>query len=544
MKASDLFLKQLEEERVEYIFGLPGEENLDMLESIRNSSIQLVVTRHEQSAAFMAATYGRLKGRAGVCFSTLGPGATNLVTGVAHAQLIGAPVVSISGQKAIKENWQARFQLIDVVNLMKPITKKSVSILDPGTIPTILRDAFKLAESERPGVVHVEFPEDVASEKTDAKIQKRSEIRRPAPDHKAIDEAVGLIKNAKNPLAIISSGANRKLVTKDLLGFIEKTGIYVVHTQMGKGVISDDCEYSLFAESIHRRDYVNRCIDEADLIITVGYNIVEYPPFLWNYNLDKKILNIDFVQSEPDKYFNPEVEVTGDISHSLRRITEKIDKRRDFPFFKRARDIIESTFVEDFEKKYPLLPQEIVKSVRAVMAMDDIITLDNGIYKLWFCRLYKTFLPNTFILDNALASMGAGLPSGMVAKLLHPDKKVLAVCGDGGFMMNSQELETALRQNLALVVLILNDNAYGFIKWKQQDMGYPDFALDYSNPDFVKYAESFGAKGLKVKDGDDLSEVLMKAFSLNTVVVVECPIDYSVNYDAFSKELGNKIREV
>lgn len=544
MKASDLFLKQLEEERVEYIFGLPGEESLDMLESIRNSSIQLVVTRHEQSAAFMAATYGRLKGRAGVCFSTLGPGATNLVTGVAHAQLIGAPVVSISGQKAIKENWQARFQLIDVVNLMKPITKKSVSILDPGTIPTILRDAFKLAESERPGVVHVEFPEDVASEKTDAKIQKRSEIRRPAPDHKAIDEAVGLIKNAKNPLAIISSGANRKLVTKDLLGFIEKTGIYVVHTQMGKGVISDDCEYSLFAESIHRRDYVNRCIDEADLIITVGYNIVEYPPFLWNYNLDKKILNIDFVQSEPDKYFNPEVEVTGDISHSLRRITEKIDKRRDFPFFKRARDIIESTFVEDFEKKYPLLPQEIVKSVRAVMAMDDIITLDNGIYKLWFCKLYKTFLPNTFILDNALASMGVGLPSGMVAKLLHPDKKVLAVCGDGGFMMNSQELETALRQNLALVVLILNDNAYGFIKWKQQDMGYPDFALDYSNPDFVKYAESFGAKGLKVKDGDDLSEVLMKAFSLNTVVVVECPIDYSVNYDAFSKELGNKIREV
>lgn len=544
MKASDLFLKQLEEERVEYIFGLPGEENLDMLESIRNSSIQLVVTRHEQSAAFMAATYGRLKGRAGVCFSTLGPGATNLVTGVAHAQLIGAPVVSISGQKAIKENWQARFQLIDVVNLMKPITKKSVSILDPGTIPTILRDAFKLAESERPGVVHVEFPEDVASEKTDAKIQKRSEIRRPAPDHKAIDEAVGLIKNAKNPLAIISSGANRKLVTKDLLGFIEKTGIYVVHTQMGKGVISDDCEYSLFAESIHRRDYVNRCIDEADLIITVGYNIVEYPPFLWNYNLNKKILNIDFVQSEPDKYFNPEVEVTGDISHSLRRITEKIDKRRDFPFFKRARDIIESTFVEDFEKKYPLLPQEIVKSVRAVMAMDDIITLDNGIYKLWFCKLYKTFLPNTFILDNALASMGVGLPSGMVAKLLHPDKKVLAVCGDGGFMMNSQELETALRQNLALVVLILNDNAYGFIKWKQQDMGYPDFALDYSNPDFVKYAESFGAKGLKVKDGDDLSEVLMKAFSLNTVVVVECPIDYSVNYDAFSKELGNKIREV
>jgi len=538
MKASDLFVKQLEEEDVEYIFGLPGEENLHFLESIRKSKIKLIVTRHEQAAAFMAATYGRLTGKAGICFSTLGPGATNLVTGIAHAQLIGAPLISISGQKAIRENWQGRFQLIDVVNLMKPITKKSISIIDPSTIPTVLRDAFKIAESERPGAVHIELPEDVSSSETDAKIQKKHNIRRPSPDQKAINEAVKLIKNSKNPLIIVSSGANRKLITKYLKKFIEKTGIYIVHTQMGKGVIGDDCEYSLFATGIHKRDYVDCGINRADLIITIGYNIVEYPPFIWNKNLDKKILNIDFSQSEPDKYFNPNIEVIGDISLSLRRIYEKIDKKRDFPIFKKTRDLIEKKIKEQFDHRYPLLPQEIVKSVRNALSKNDIITLDNGIYKLWFSRLYLTYTPNTFLLDNALATMGAGLPAGIIAKMLNPEKNILVVCGDGGFMMNSQELETALRYNVPVVVLILNDNAFGFIKWKQKCLNFENFGLDYYNPDFVKYAESYGAKGFKVKKDDNLTDILRKAFSLNEVAVVECPIDYSVNYDVFSEELS------
>jgi acetolactate synthase I/II/III large subunit len=538
MKAAEIFVRQLEEEGVTCLFGLPGEENLHLLEALRKANLKVVITRHEQAAAFMAATYGRLTGKAGVCFSTLGPGATNLITGVAHAQLIGAPMVSISAQKPIKENWQAKFQLVDVIGLMKPITKKTFSIFNPNTIPTVLREAFKTAEAERPGAVHIELPEDIADEKTNAGVQKRGEVRRPAPDPKSIDRAVELIERAKNPLVIVSSGANRKRITPALLGFLRKTGIYVVHTQMGKGVIADDCEYSLFATGIHKHDYVNCGIDRADLIITVGYNISEYPPFLWNRNLDKTILNIDFVESEPDQYFNPAVEVIGDISRSFRKITEAIQGERSFPVFARTRSLVEKKIHEKVESRYPPLPQEVVKGVREVLSPEDIVALDNGIYKLWFSRLYPTFKANTFLLDNALATMGAGLPSGIVAKMLFPERKVLAVVGDGGFMMNSQELETAIRYRIPIVVLLLNDNAYGFVKMKQRILNLENFGMDLSNPDFVKYAESFGARGMRVERGDSLSQVLARAFQSNEVVLVECPIDYSANYDVFSVELG------
>jgi acetolactate synthase-1/2/3 large subunit len=544
MKASELFVRQLGEEGVTCLFGLPGEENLHLLEAVRKANLKVVITRHEQAAAFMAATYGRLTGRAGVCFSTLGPGATNLVTGVVHSQRIGAPMVSISAQKPRKGNWQAKVQLVDVMNLMKPITKKTFSVFDPNTIPTVLRDAFKTAEAERPGAVHIELPEDVAEEDTNAGVQKRGEVRRPVPDSKAIDSAVALIERAKNPLVIVSSGANRKRITQHLLAFLRKTGIYVVHTQMGKGVISDDCEYSLFATGIHRHDYVNCGIDQADLIVTVGYNIAEYPPFIWNRNLDKTILNIDFVEAEPDPYFNPAVEVIGDISHSLRKIAEKIQGQRPFPVFANTRSLIEKKIHEDVESRYPLLPQEVVKGVREVMAPEDIVVLDNGIYKLWFSRLYPTFKANTFLLDNALATMGAGLPSGIVAKMLFPHRKVLAVVGDGGFMMNSQELETAIRYQVPIVVLLLNDNAYGFVKWKQRNLNFKNFGMDLSNPDFVKYAESFGARGMRVERGQSLTKTLAQAFQLNKVALVECPIDYSINYDVFSVELGHLVCSV
>ncbi len=540
MKAAELFIKQLEEEGVEYIFGLPGEENLHFLDAIRESNIKLIVTRHEQGAAFMAATYGRLTDKPGVCFSTLGPGATNLVTGIAHAQLIGAPLISISGQKAIRQNWQARFQIIDVVNLMKPITKKSISVIDPGTIPTIIRDAFKLAEAGRPGAVHIELPEDVANEDTDVRIQKRTVLLRPCPDDEAINAAARLINGAEDPLIILSAGANSRAITNHLLDFTQKSGIYAVHTQMGKGVITDDCEQSLFATGIHKQDYINCGINKADLIITVGYNIVEYPPYVWNKDLDKKILNIDLVPAEPDKYFNPDLEVIGDISQSISRIAKQIEKR-EFPYFKKTRKMIESKVNENIENKYPLLPHDIVKNVRHALSMDDILTLDNGIYKLWFSRFYKTYEPNTVLLDNALATMGAGLPAAITAKMLNPEKNVLAVCGDGGFMMNSQELETALRYDIPVVVLILKDDAFGFIKWKQQGMTYEDYALDFQNPDFVKYAESYGAVGLRVEKGDNLADIIYKTFSMKKVAVIECPIDYSINYDAFSKQLGNMV---
>jgi acetolactate synthase-1/2/3 large subunit len=539
MKASDLFVKQLEEEGVEYIFGLPGEENLDLLESLRTSSIKVIITRHEQAAAFMAATYGRLTGKAGVCFSTLGPGATNLVTGVAHAQLIGAPLVSLSGQKAIRSNWQARFQLIDVVNLMRPITKDSVSIVDPSTLPTILRNAFKLAQAERPGAVHVELPEDIAQSQTDAVVQKRGLVRRPAPDPKTIIRAAEMINTAERPLIILSSGANRNLITRQLMQFIEKTGIYAVHTQMGKGVLSDASEYSLFATGIHKRDWVNCGIDRADVIITIGYNIVEYPPYVWNSYLDKKIINIDFAEAEVDKYYNPDIEIIGDISCSLRQLGELVSGRKNNETFKSIREFLNRKLSLNFKKRYPLTPQEIVWHVREALSHEDILALDNGIYKLWFSRLYRTYKPNTFLLDNALATMGAGLPVGIMAKMLKPDRNVLAVVGDGGFMMNSQELETALRHNVPLVVLVLNDNSFGFVKWEQQSKGFASFGLDYSNPNFEKYAESYGAVGMKVKGGDSLSELIRRAFSLKKVVLIECPVDYSVNYETFSKDLAN-----
>lgn len=539
MKASDLFVAQLEEEGVEYIFGLPGEENLDFLESLRTSKIKLIVTRHEQAAAFMAATYGRLTGKTGVCFSTLGPGATNLVTGVAQAQLIGTPFISISGQKALIDNWQGRFQLVDVVRMMEPLCKKAVSITDPGMIPTVIRNAFKHAEAERPGAVHIELPEDVAEDETDAVVQKRSKIKLPYSDPEAVKEAAAMIFEAKNPLIIISSGANREEITKELGDFARKTGIYLVHTQMGKGIVPDDCVYSLFATGIHARDYVNCGIDGADLIITVGYNIAEYPPYLWNGKLDKKIINIDFVESVPDRYFNPTIEVIGDVASSIRELAASIPGKREFPFFERTRNFIEDKINSTPMRKYPPLPQSIVQSVRKALGREDIITLDNGIYKLWFSRLYKTYAPNTILLDNALAAMGGGLPAGITAKLLNPERRVLVICGDGGFMINCQELETAIRYGIPIVVLILNDNAFGFIKWGQKKMHFEDFGLDYGNPDFSLFAESFGAAGFKIREGDDLAEILERAFSLNKVTVIECPIDYSVNYETFSIELGN-----
>jgi acetolactate synthase-1/2/3 large subunit len=539
MKASDLFVQQLEEEGVEYIFGLPGEENLDFLESLRTSSIKVIITRHEQTAAFMAATYGRLTGKAGVCFSTLGPGALNLVTGVAHAQLIGAPLVSISGQKPLRENHQARFQLIDIVSLMRPVTKNSVSIVDPGVIPTVLRNAFKLAQAERPGAVHVELPEDVAGSQTDSPVQKRGYTRRPAPDLKALTRAAELINKAKHPLVLISAGANRHLVNRELTRFIEQTGIYAAHTQMGKGVLSDESEYSLFAAGIHRRDFVNCGIERADVIITIGYTIVEYPPYVWNQNRNKKIVHIDFTEAEVDKYYDPDVDLIGDISSSLRQLTEMITRPKHDETFKTMREFLDRKLSLNFKKQYPLTPQEIVYHVRKALSHEDILCLDNGIYKLWFSRLYRTFSPNTFLPDNALATMGAGLPAGIMAKMLMPERNVLAVVGDGGFMMNSRELETAVRYTVPLVTLILNDNAFGFIKWEQQSKGFPSFGLDYANPDFVKYAESYGAVGMKVKDGDDLSKLLRAAFLLKKPVLIECPIDYSVNYETFSKELAD-----
>lgn len=543
VKASDLFVKQLEQEGVEYVFGLPGEEVLDLLESLRKSRIKVIITRHEQAAAFMAAAYGRLTGKAGVCVSTLGPGATNLVTGVAHANLIGAPLIAITGQKVLRQNWQARFQLLNIVGLMQPITKRSVSIADADSIPTVIRNAFKLSLAERPGAVHIELPEDVAEAETGASIQKPGLGQRPMPAPDALECAVSLINSAKYPLVIVSSGANRNLKAGELELFLESAGLYAVHTQMGKGALSDASERSLFAAGIHRHDYVNCGIDRADLIITLGYHIVEYPPYIWNSGLDKKIVHIDLAEAETDRYYNPDVEVIGDMSAALRSLADRIS-RKDGEVYRSIRRFLIKKLAPEIKCTFPPTPQEIVRHVRDVLAEDDIITLDNGIYKLWFSRLYKTYRPNTYLVDNALATMGAGLPYAIAAKMLYPGKKVLAVVGDGGFMMNSQEMETAVRLNLPIVVLILNDNAFGFVKWEQMNKGFPVFGTEYGNPDFVRYAESYGAEGMRLEKTGSLSGFLEKAFSRKRPVVIECPVDYSVNYEAFSKEIANIVCDI
>ena len=523
----------LEEEGVEYVFGVPGEENLDLIESLRESRIRLIVTRHEQHAAFMAATYGRLTGRAGVCLSTLGPGATNLLTGIAFAQLGGMPLLAITGQKAIRDNRQGQFQLIDVVDTFQPVTKWNSSLTDSGTIPRSVRHAFKVAEAERPGAVHLELPEDIAEETIEGSMRphKRLNLRRPNADEQATDQAADMIRRARQPIIVYSAGANRKRITEQLVAFIEATGIYAIGTQMGKGVVADDHPQSLFCMGIHKHDFVHSAIDEADLVITVGYDIVEYPPAVWNGDNDKTILHIDFVPADPDEFYSPAHEVIGDISNTLQALRVRLEGTTfDLPRFTRLHDYVaEQLHVSEADAGYPPTPHRIVEAVRGVMGRNDIISLDNGIYKIWFARMYPAYGNNTVLLDNALASMGAGLAAGMAAKIVHPDQRVMAICGDGGFMMNSQDMETAVRLKLDLVVLVVRDEGYGFIRWKQSGDGFPDFGMTFGNPDFVAYAQAYGATGLRHTGEEELSAVLERAFDTGGVVLVDTPIDYSVN---------------
>lgn len=532
MKSSDLMVKALENEGVEYIFGIPGEENLDFLNSLMGSSIQLILTRHEQAAGFMAATYGRLTGNPGVCLSTLGPGATNFVTAAAYAQLGGMPMVMLAGQKPIKKSKQGRFQIVDVVGLMRPITKYSEQVVDGGNIPSMVRDAFRIAIEERPGAVYIELPEDIADEQTDASLFDVVGCRRPHADNLAIEQAVAMIEAAKMPLLLIGAGANRKATGNALEEFINRTGIYFFNTQLGKGVIDERHEQFLGTAALSDHDFLHCAIERADLIINVGHDVIEKPPFFMEKG-GKKVIHVNFFAAHLDDVYFPQLNVVGDISASVQHMAEKIsiNPDLDFSYFARVKKEVDSHLTRYFEDdRFPLLPQRLVSILRDELAQDDIVTLDNGVYKIWFARNYKCFRPNTLLLDNALATMGAGLPSAMTAKLLYPDKKVVSVNGDGGFMMNSQELETAVRLNLDLVIIILNDSAYGMIKWKQQGMGFENFGLDYTNPDFVKYAESFGATGHRPQSASELQSMLSEALAASGVHVIDVPVDYSLNH--------------
>lgn len=542
MKASDLFIKALENEGVQYIFGVPGEENLDFLNSLKNSSIKLIITRHEQGAGFMAATYGRLTGKPGVCIATLGPGATNFVTPAAYAQLGGMPMFMITGQKPIKKSKQGRFQIVDIVDLMRPITKFTKQIVNANNIAPLVRECFRLATEERPGAVHLELPEDIAIEDVADQVFEVSDCRIPTADEKVIQQAIEMIEKAKMPLLLIGAGANRKNTSKALTDFIEKTGMPFFNTQMGKGVVDERHKLYLGTAALSDNDFLHCAINRADLIINVGHDVIEKPPFFMEHG-GTKVIHINYFPAQVDAVYFPQLNVVGDIDDSIEQMTKTINNSPnwDFAYYERITNEVEmhlSKYAQD--TRFPSLPQRLVNVMRDLIPDDGIVSLDNGIYKIWFARNYKCYQRNTLLLDNALATMGAGLPAAMMAKIIYPERKVVAVCGDGGFMMNSQEMETAVRLKLNLVVIILNDNAYGMIKWKQEGMGFESYGLDYANPDFVKYAESYGAKGHRPTNDEELVATIDKCLNSDDVHLIDLAVDYSLNHSILNVILKEK----
>ncbi|MFZ8896473.1 MAG: acetolactate synthase large subunit [bacterium] len=543
MKASDLFVKALEAEGVEYIFGIPGEENLDFLDSLRNSKIRLILTRHEQAAGFMAATYGRLTGRAGVCLSTLGPGATNFVTAAAYGQLGALPMLMITGQKPIKTSKQGKFQIVDVVEMMKPLTKYTQQIVGGDNIPSRVHEAFRLAEEERPGATHLELPEDIARDETDADLLPKRHVRRPIAEQKSIHQAVEALQKAKHPLLLIGAGANRKQTARMLRDFVDEFQIPFFSTQMGKGVLDERDPLFLGNAALSDGDFLHRAIAHSDLILNVGHDVVEKPPFFMHVDDGRTVIHVNFRTAEVDPVYFPQVEVVGDIANSVWQIKQALTAQEhwDFNYFLQIRERVEAHLLEGADDpRFPIYPQRLVADIRKVMPDDGIIALDNGVYKIWFARNYRAHLPNTVLLDNALATMGAGLPSALAAQIVFPERRVMAICGDGGFLMNSAEMETAVRLKLNLIVLILRDNAYGMIKWKQSNMGFPNWGLDFGNPDFVKYAESYGAHGHRVASAEGLAPLLEQCYQAGGVHLVEAPVDYSEN----DRILNHEIKEL
>lgn len=527
-KASDLFVAALEAHGTEYVFGIPGEENLDLLESLRRSSIRLVLTRHEQAAGFMAATYGRLTGRAGVCLSTLGPGATNLVTAAAYAQLGAMPMLMVTGQKPIRTSRQGHFQIVDVVDMMRPLTKYTRQIVSADSIPARVREAFRRAEQERPGATHLELPQDIAGDETEAMLIPASFSRRPVAEEKAVAQAAEAIARARHPLLMIGAGANRKTTSRMLRRFIDKLGIPFFSTQMGKGVVDETDPLWLGNAALSDHDFVHRAIDAADCILNVGHDVIEKPPFFMRKGR-RTVIHVNYGGAAVDPVYFPQIEVTGDIANSVWQLAEALQPQAhwDFAFFDRVREaLLADMRSRAGDDRFPMTAPRLVADVARAMAPEDIVCLDNGLYKLWFARDYRCRGPNTLLLDNALATMGAGLPSAIAARIVHPDRRVLAVAGDGGFMMNSQELETAVRLGLDLTVLVLRDDAYGMIKWKQSHEDYPNFGMDLGNPDFVKYAESYGARGHRPRSADEFLPMLRRALDTPGVDLIDVPIDY------------------
>jgi len=527
--AAHLLVRCLENEGVKYIFGVPGEENIDVMDALLESPIEFVTTHHEQGAAFMADVYGRLTGRAGVCMSTLGPGATNLITGVADANMDRAPVVAIAGQGATTRLHKESHQILDLVQLFQPITKYSTQIREPQIVPEIVRKAFKVAQTEKPGATFIDFPENIAEMEVDGEpIEVQTAYTSATPDFK-IDQAAQIIGNAKYPIILAGNGVIRQGAADSLVSFAEMLRIPVANTFMAKGVVPFSNPLSLGTIGLKARDLPWFAFEKADVVICVGYDMVEYHPDMWNPDKDKQIVHIDALPAEVDAHYRVAVGALGEIGATLRAIAVKAKPQRVIPYQPVRKALTEDRAEFANDTGFPIKPQKIVHDVREVLGPDDIAISDVGAHKMWMSRMYRAERPNTCIISNGFAAMGIAVPGALAAKLAYPDRNVIAVTGDAGFMMNSQEIETALRMKTPFVILIWNDSEYGLITWHQlRHFGRPSH-ISFKNPDFVKYAESFGAKGYRVERTEDLVPTLKRAFADKTVVIVDCPVDYSEN---------------
>lgn len=532
--AAEMLVRCLENEGVEMIFGIPGEENLDVLVALQKSSIRFITVRHEQGAAFMADVYGRLTHKAGVCLSTLGPGATNLITGVADANSDGAPLVAITGQVGTERMHLTTHQFLDLVELFKPITKRSKQIVLPDTVSEIVRIAFKYAQSEKPGACLIDLPNNIAKMPitpgpASTPIQP-AQVNREYSSSTSVEAVAKLLLEAKSPVILVGHSAIRSNASAALTYFAQKLKLPVINTMMAKGIIPFDSPYSMGTVGIPQRDYQNVILDNADLVLSVGYDLVEFTPSKWNKSGRHTIVHIDSTASHIHRLYQPAVQVVGDISSSLLELSEACSRKAEPEEAFR----IKAAMVKEFESyahddSFPLKPQRILNDVRRVMGREDIVICDVGAHKMWVARQYGCYEPNTCLISNGFATMGIGLPGAIAAKLIHPDRKILTITGDGGFLMNCQEMETAFRIGTPIVVLIFHDDSYGLIKWKEMDRFDRDFFVDFGNPDFVKFAESMHAKGYRIEKTEDLLPTLEEAFRQEVPVIIDCPVDYREN---------------
>ncbi len=536
MKASDLFVKCLEAEGIEYIFGVPGEENADFMMSLEKSKqIDFVLTRHEQGAAFMAEIYGRLTGHTAGCLGTLGPGATNLITGVADSNMDRAPMLVLTGQGSTERLHKESHQIMDVVAMFEPVTKWATTVYNARTIPEIVRKAVRVARSEKPGAVHIELPEDIAKVEVDAQPLSFRRFRRPGPDDKIVDEAFELFRKAKRPVIIAGNGTIRKRAAHQLRKLCEQTGIGVLSTFMAKGAVDVDADYCLFTVGLGTKDIPTLAIDQADLVITLGFDMVEYHPRLWNPKADKTIIHCDFLPSEIDEHYNPEVELVGDVAHTLWMLNERVSERGGCDFDTEVRDKVRKRMQEELAVHAEdtttgsIRPQKMLWDIRKIMGPEDILLSDVGAHKMWIARHYHCHEPNTCLIPNGFCSMGFALPGALAASLVFPDRKILGIAGDAGFLMNVQEMETAKRRGTKFVMLVWEDHEYGLIAWKQQAEFGHHTDLAFGNPDWMQLAAAFGWHGHRVDDSADFAATLEGAFAEDGPSLVVASVDYREN---------------